>query len=1106
MTGAFAAHGFSARGTETGQHQIGGSFIHSSLPFRRTGGRDRGRVFSPTGKQGFDMKKHIIGNIILPLALAAVLACGFFFISGGSLGTAVVGIKSFLGIRSPGGTTSAMPGGEPSSGEVRVLLAAPEGLTVLSPNPVSAAQGSPVSFDISVRDGYVVEALPEGWTMEDGKVSTPAAYFSSTAVPKVRKLDVYLLTVRVSDGGDGAGEAAGRASLSSSECTEGDPVSLNATAGDHFAFAGWSLGTPACEGGLIFSEDSETVFYPESGSVLIANFRRVSCPVTVEESEGIDFITPREVTVLRGGTCFFMFTLKEGYSIDEIPEGTVLTDGKLTVRNIMAPTVLKIRTRRLASYRVDVILTDTQGGSVAREPASEFVWEGGEMTLTAEPADGYVFEGFSLDRPLSEGGTPLGNAESPALTHTLIPEGNLTVYANFAVKRYTVTVETDPGVSLSGENTLSVVSGSDAEFGFTVDRGYTLVGVEGEGASIEGNLLRVSDVRSDITVKIGAKPLSAYTFTLINSAEVLGKASSNPGNGYYYGGTTITLTAEDGIGKFKGWSTGGTLDSGGRLLSSAKQYRITLGSTLKVWANFADPSDDLTVGLTQWGIVYVPNGGINRSAGDGSVYTVRTTHAYTYSENPSKSENPHRCPNAQIDNGQFYRNGYVLTGYNTKPDGSGRFYAPGWNIVMPEDGKITLYCMWEKETPASAFTYTKTSSEVTIKLYSGNDSKVVIPLTIDGVKVTSIASSAFRSLPNLKELVISRNVKTISTSAVYSCPLLETVRITDAVTSMSDSWYSSCPSFKALIISAQRMPTYQSGRNGTYSVKFEWMMTAPGNRIVVMSGSNSAYGVNAPMLEKLLAAKGLNYSVINYGQNASCCQAVFIEACSKFMHEGDILLVAPEMNKRQYGDTEWYEGTQWQMVEGAYEIVSYIDISHYKKVFSTFAAFNVAAAKRSAQTYETFTTDSVNAWGDYSLTKTGATSDWKKTLDSYDAAGGKGSVKFSSSVSYITNATYRNEINRVYDLCAAKGAKVLYTFPTIVKTCLTVEAQTAGSADHTAIMNAVDTYLHVTRISTPDTYIMDRQYSYNSNYHLNTAGQTIRTQRLAADIAAYFNK
>ena len=55
-------------------------------------------------------------------------------------------------------------------------------------------------------------------------------------------------------------------------------------------------------------------------------------------------------------------------------------------------------------------------------------------------------------------------------------------------------------------------------------------------------------------------------------------------------------------------------------------------------------------------------------------------------------------------------------------------------------------------------------------------------------------------------------------------------------------------------------------------------------------------------------------------------------------------------------------------------------------------------------------------------------------------------------------------------------------------------------------MNAVDTYLHVTRISTPDTYIMDRQYSYNSNYHLNTAGQTIRTQRLAADIAAYFNK
>ena len=1056
------------------------------------------------------MKRTVIPAVILLLALAA----GIFFLSGGSLGTSVVGIKTFLGIQSPGGSASDAAGsagrlfdnGDRSAGDVRILFATPDGIQVTSPNPVTAAAGSQVSFEISVEDGYVIDALPEGWTLDGTRVFLSEANYSSTAVPKVRKLDVYDVTVITSDGGDGAGAEAGVASSSSSECTEGGSVILSAAAGDHFAFAGWSLGTPAFEGGRIFSEDAETELFPESDAEIYANFRRVSCPVTIEESEGIDFITPREVTVLRGGTCFFMFTLKEGYSIDEIPEGTVLTDGKLTVRNIMAPTVLKIRTRRLASYRVDVILTDTQGGSVAREPASEFVWEGGEMTLTAEPADGYVFEGFSLDRALSEGGTPLGNAESPALTHTLIPEGNLTVYANFAVKRYTVTVETDPGVSLSGENTLSVVSGSDAEFGFTVDRGYTLVGVEGEGASVEGNILRVRNVRSDLTVRINARPLSAYTFTLINSAEVLGKASSNPGNGYYYGGTVITLSAEDCIGRFKGWSTGNSLDNGGKLLSTSKQYKLTLGSTLKVWANFADPSDDLVVGATQWGIVYVPNGGINRSTGDGSVYTVRTTHAYTFSENPSKSENPHRCPNAQIDNGQFYRNGYVLTGYNTKPDGSGRFYAPGWNIVMPDDGRITLYCVWEKETPASSFTYTKTSTEVTIKLYSGNDSKVVIPLTIDGVKVTSIASSAFRACTSLKELVISRNVKTISASAVYSCPLLETVRITDAVTSMSDSWYSSCPSLKTLIISAQRMPTYQNGRNGTYSVKFEWMMTAPGNRIVVMSGSNSAYGVNAPMLEKLLAEKGLNYSVINYGQNASCCQAVFIEACSKFMHEGDILLVAPEMNKRQYGDTEWYEGTQWQMVEGAYEIVSYIDISHYKKVYSTFASFNVAAAKRSAQTYETFTSDTVNAWGDYSLTKTGATSDWKKTLDSYDAAGGKGSVKFSTSVSYITNATYRNEINRVYDLCAAKGAKVLYTFPTIVKTCLTVEAQTAGSADHTAIMNAVDTYLHVTRISTPDTYIMDRQYSYNSNYHLNTAGQTIRTQRLAADIAAYFNK
>ena len=98
---------------------------------------------------------------------------------------------------------------------------------------------------------------------------------------------------------------------------------------------------------------------------------------------------------------------------------------------------------------------------------------------------------------------------------------------------------------------------------------------------------------------------------------------------------------------------------------------------------------------------------------------------------------------------------------------------------------------------------------------------------------------------------------------------------------------------------------------------------------------------------------------------------------------------------------------------------------------------------------------------------------------------------------------YPDEINRVYDMAAAKGATVLISFPTVVKTCLTVASQQVGGADEKGLISAVDTYLHGTRISIPSTYIFGREYSYNSNYHVNTAGQKLRTGLISEDIIAY---
>ncbi|MCQ2427544.1 MAG: leucine-rich repeat protein [Clostridia bacterium] len=986
---------------------------------------------------------------------------------------------------------------------ISVMVAPSEGFSVLSDNPASAKPGDTLLFDFALEDGYIIDRLPEGVSIEGSQLRINCALYSSTVIPQVRKYENYEIKTLISDGGDGyAGEKAGTVSISSDYVKEGDGLILHAKPEEHFVFAGWSEDKPASEGGHIFSSLSDTELVPESDLSLYANFTRVSFPVSFTKSEGLIVKSPAKVTVPKGEDCLFVFDIADGYIIKELPEGTTLSDGVLRVPAVLAPAEYTVKTYKLKNFRIDTLINIQGAGAVSLSTDSPFVLEGNTVTVSAEPAKGYLFDGFSSGKPLSDGGTPVGN---PGVSqYTYIPEKDEVICANFSVKICSVTLDLPEGVTVIGTPTYEAPAGSDISYELSVKAGFLIADAEGEGVSVKGNTVTVSGISDDITVKVTIRPKDSLRFALVNAAECLGTASADC-DAFVYSGSQVKLTAVSGLGKFAGWSSGAPLKDGGKLISASASYTLTVNSNITVYANFAHPSEDVTTIASQWKVLYVPNGGVITSTGKEAIHTETVSHTVSYSAAPSNSESPYRCPNALPLMGQFSRPGYVLIGYNTEPDGSGTYYAPGWNIIMPEKGVITLYCMWEKETPASDFIYSKSSSGVTIKLYTGKNSLVVIPETIEGQKVTALSSAVF-SASELETLVISRFVKTVPASTVVSCRNFTTVYITDAITSFSDSWFTACPNLEKVIIMAQRMPVYQSGRNGTYAVKFEWVQVAPGNKIIIMSGSNSAYGINSPMLESLLADAGKKYSVVNYGQNASCAQAVFLEACEKFVKKGDILIVEPEMNARQYGENTWYDSTQWQMIEGAYEIVANIDIRHYKKVFSTFASFNSAAASRTPQKYETFTTDTVNAWGDYSLNKVGATSSWKTTLDGYDAKGGVSSQTYSVAVQYITNKTYNTEINRIYDMYAAKGVPVLYSFPAIVKTALTKDAQITGGADQKALIDAVDKNLHVTRISVPSDYIFGREYSYNSNYHLNTAGQTLRTQQLSKDLLAYLNK
>ena len=87
----------------------------------------------------------------------------------------------------------------------------------------------------------------------------------------------------------------------------------------------------------------------------------------------------------------------------------------------------------------------------------------------------------------------------------------------------------------------------------------------------------------------------------------------------------------------------------------------------------------------------------------------------------------------------------------------------------------------------------------TVKItdYTGSDSKLVIPSTIDGKKVTSIGGYAFEYCTSLTSITIPNSVTSIWNSAFNTCTSLTSITIPNSVTRIGNYAFKGTPWLKA---------------------------------------------------------------------------------------------------------------------------------------------------------------------------------------------------------------------------------------------------------------------------------------------------------------------
>ncbi len=325
-------------------------------------------------------------------------------------------------------------------------------------------------------------------------------------------------------------------------------------------------------------------------------------------------------------------------------------------------------------------------GTVTRSPDKPMYYNGEVVTLTPNPATGYIFTGWSGDLTGNANPGTLPMTKNSVVTANFIPSDtftiNITLNGSGSVQRN----PSKPEYTYGEQVTLTAMPGN----------GYEFINWSGAHEGSENPLTITVTEDVDITANFGVAGI--YSLTILPSAN--GSVTVNPVRDLYSPNEEVTLTAVPALGyMFTGW--------GGDATGTTNPTTIVMDANKTVSAAFeVAPLYNLTVSTVGPGSVAVDPPGTQFIAGSIITLTATAESGYIFtgwSDGASGVTNPLQLVMDGNKN-------VVATFEENRPVISDDF-----------DGCGTLSPMWAWNDPKGQADYSVTGSQV----------KIVIPAQVD---------------------------------------------------------------------------------------------------------------------------------------------------------------------------------------------------------------------------------------------------------------------------------------------------------------------------------------------------------------------------------------
>lgn len=290
-------------------------------------------------------------------------------------------------------------------------------------------------------------------------------------------------------------------------------------------------------------------------------------------------------------------------------------------------------------------------------------------------------------------------------------------------------------------------------------------------------------------------------------------------------------------------------------------------------------------------------------------------------------------------------------------------------------------------------------------------------------------------------------------------------------------------------------PVYGDTYYGALSTMYDRLKETKGQKIVVIGTSSVAFGINSALAEKELKKAGLDYEVCNFGLYGSLGTKLMLDLSLPYINEGDIVIFSPEAGSQTL--SLYFSAKEtWRAIDSDFSIFNGVHGQNKQSLVGNFASYASDKYK-----YVTGAEDMPSGSGVYAFSSFDSRGDLVNYARENNVMpeGVDVNNEIILSEELITDE-FSSYVNEYYGKIKKRGATMYYSASPMNREA--VSSEEGSVASFLSGLAKFDFPI----IGNIENSIMDKEWFYDSNFHLNYSGSVVRSCNLVSDIASVLGK